>query len=74
VNDELFIIHVERVDTNKEERPATGVLGEVRGEVAIEVVTASSGTSTSRTQVIYMTKDAADDLVQMLGKHLLALE
>jgi hypothetical protein len=73
VNDELFIIHVERVETNKEERPATGVLGEVRGEVVIEVTT-SSDASTSRTQVIYMTKDAADDLVQMLGKHLLALE
>jgi hypothetical protein len=73
VNDELFIIHVERVETNKEEHPATGVLGDLRGEIAIAVTT-SSDASASRTQVIYLTKDAADDLVQMLGKHLLALE
>jgi hypothetical protein len=49
-------------------------LGEVRGDIAIEVMTASSAGSSTETQLIYITKDAADDLVQMLGKHLLAVE
>jgi hypothetical protein len=42
------------------------------GEIAIKVIT---GTSTSdETRSIYITRKAADDLVQMLGEYLLALE
>jgi hypothetical protein len=75
VNDGLFIIHVERIDANKDEHPAmASTLGEVRGDIAIEVITASSAGSSTETQLIYITKDAADDLVQMLGKHPLAVE
>ena len=76
MNDGLFIIHVE--DASIPIRTSAprwlALWGEVRGDIAIEVMTASSAGSSTETQLIYITKDAADDLVQMLGKHLLAAD
>jgi hypothetical protein len=67
MDEKLLIMHVERVGPNNEPSATDPV-----DEIAIEVIT---GTSISdETRSIYITKNAADDLVQMLGKYLLALE
>ena len=62
------IVHVEDVG------PRTQGAGPT-GDIEIKVLTVTSDSNPgAESKSLYITKDAADDLVQILGKYLLALE
>jgi len=69
MEDQSVIIHIEKVG------PATEHPGSDSEHIVIEVTAAPPGSSLSaEARSLYISKEAADDLVQTLGKYLLALE
>ncbi len=62
------IVHIENVGPRTQ---GAGASGDVEIKVLVVTSVASLG---AESKSLYITKDAADDLVQILGKYLLALD